>query len=203
MQEDNEKTQSENADLLEEAMPTILGLAREIHGMHRPVRNLIPYEDVVSEGVVGALLAARCYDPEQGPFLSYARPYIRGRMVDLHRRKRFDQVSMLRHGDATDLSMVTKSDYFLQRQSNPHNQTLAQQYRDLMSKSMDALPAEQATILRRIFMDDVKLKELREDLDLGTTRVWQLRRAGLRKMRKLLEKRGVDGNEFVRSEICQ
>jgi RNA polymerase sigma factor (sigma-70 family) len=193
--------QSVNADLLEEVMPAIRALAREVFSMHFPVRNLVPYEDVVSEGVVGALQAARYYDPEQGSFLIYARAYIRGHMVDMHRRKGGDQVAIFSHSDKVDTSMTSRNEFFLCRQSDPDTEVLAREHRDLVSEAIDALPPRQASILRRTFLDEVKLKELSGELGVGMPRISQLRRKALGQMRELLEERGVDSSEFEKGAL--
>jgi len=107
--------QSVNNILLEEAMPAIRAIAREVHQMHGPMRNLIPYGDLVSEGIVGALQAASYYDPKQGSFLRFARPRIRGRMTDMHRRRELKENSMLRNRISLDGSAAAKEQSFIDR----------------------------------------------------------------------------------------
>jgi DNA-directed RNA polymerase specialized sigma subunit len=70
---DCDDRQAENETLLDEAMPAILSIAREVRGKHPPSRNMVSYEDLVSEGVLGALRAAENYDPGLGTFSNFAR----------------------------------------------------------------------------------------------------------------------------------
>ena len=111
--------QSVNNILLEEAMPAIRAIAREVHQMHGPMRNLIPYDDLVSEGIVGALQAVPYYDPKQGSFLRFARPRIRGRMTDMHRRRELKENSMLRNSISLDGSAAAKEQSFIDRHNRP------------------------------------------------------------------------------------
>jgi RNA polymerase sigma factor (sigma-70 family) len=156
--------QSVNNILLEEAMPAIRAIAREVHQMHGPMRNLIPYEDLVSEGIVGALQAVPYYDPGQGSFLRFARPRIRGRMTDMHRQRELKENSMLRNSISVDGFTAAKEQSFIDRHNRPDEALRTREYQSILSDAVDTLPGREASILKRIYHDGLKLRQVGDEL---------------------------------------
>jgi RNA polymerase sigma factor (sigma-70 family) len=70
--------------LVREHLPLVRAIAAAAHWRRGPVYDA---EDLVMAGVCGLLEAANAYDQQRGtPFRAFARPYIRGRIVDEQRR---------------------------------------------------------------------------------------------------------------------
>jgi len=193
--------QSVNNILLEEAMPAIRAIAREVHQMHGPMRNLIPYDDLVSEGIVGALQAVPYYDPKQGSFLRFARPRIRGRMTDMHRRRELKESSMLRNRISLDGSTASKEQSFIDRHNRPDEALQAREYQSILSDAVDTLPGREASILRRIYHDGLKLRQVGDEVGVCASRVLQLRRKACAGMRAALAERGIDAAELKKGSV--
>ena len=169
--------------------------------MHGPMRNLIPYEDLVSEGIVGALQAVPYYDPGQGSFLRFARPRIRGRMVDLHRRRGLKENSMLRNSISVDGSTAGQEQPFIDRHNLPDEALQAQEYQSILSDAVDTLPWREATILKRVYHDGLKLRQVGDELGLCASRAFQLRQEACAGMRAALAERGIDAGEFQKGSV--
>ena len=193
--------QSVNNILLEEAMPAIRAIAREVHQMHGPMRNLIPYDDLVSEGIVGALQAVPYYDPKQGSFLRFARPRIRGRMTDMHRRRELKENSMLRNSISLDGTTAGQEQSFIERYNRPDEALQTREYKSILSDAAETLPGREATILRRIYHDGLKLRQVGDELGMCASRVMQLRRKACASMRVALAERGIDAGEFKKGSV--
>jgi len=198
----NNNQQSVNYILLEEAMPAIRTLAREVHQMHGPMRNLIPYDDLVSEGIVGALQAVPHYEPEQGSFLRFARPRIRGRMVEMHRRRGLEENSMLRNSISFDGSAAHgKEQSFIDQRDRSDEALQMREYQSIVSAVVDTLPWREATILRRIYHGGLKLRQVGDELGVCASRILQLRRKACAGMRAALAERGIDAGEFKKGSV--
>jgi RNA polymerase sigma factor (sigma-70 family) len=193
--------QSVNNILLEEAMPAIRALAREVHEMHGPMKNLIPYDDLVSEGTIGALQAVPHYDPGQGSFLRFARPRIRGWMTDLHRRRGLKENSMLRNSISLDGSTADKEQSFVDQHNLPDKALQTREYQSIVSDVVDTLPWREATILRRTYLGGLKLWQVGDELGVCASRILQLRRKACAGMRAALAERGIDAGEFKKGSV--
>jgi RNA polymerase sigma factor (sigma-70 family) len=193
---DCDDRQAENETLLDEAMPAILSIAREVHGQHPPSRNMVSYEDLVSEGVLGALRAAENYDPGLGTFSNFARKSIHGHMVEMHRRRRLEQNLMLGAGAMSYTEAAGSNSACLWDGAERPDQILeAKECEDIVSDAVDNLPQRHALVLHQIFYDDALLKDVAKALNVCTSRVSQIKFNALDEMRSLLAERGIEDYE--------
>ena len=185
--------QSDNEALLAQAMPTIRSIAREVHAQHPPVRNLVPYEDLVSEGVVGALRVAETYDPSRGSFSNFARKSIHGQMVEMHRRGKMEQNIMLGSSRMSyEEASVSHAALLSDTRNRPDETLQAKEYQSILSDAVGSLPEREATVLQRIFYDDDHLKDIARTLAVCPSRVSQIKYDALSEMRAALAERGIE-----------
>ena len=193
--------QSNNEALLAQAMPAIRSIAREVHGQHPPVRNLISYEDLVSEGVVGALQAAASYNPELGSFPHFARKSIHGHMVEMHRRHKMRENNMLITSLSYEAAALTDGAHLSDRCNSPDATLQAKEYRSIIADAMGSLPKREATILQCVFYNDQQLTEVGDQLNVCMSRVSQLKHEAMSGMRAALEERGIGSDELTRGDL--
>lgn len=65
--------------LVEKHLPFLCFIAR---GIHRSLPASVQYEDLIQAGAIGLIEAASRYDPEQGPFQTFAKIRVRGAILD-------------------------------------------------------------------------------------------------------------------------
>lgn len=73
-------------DLVLSALPLTRALARRMYRGMVALQVNCELDDARQEAALGAILAARKYTPDRGPFSSFAYQYVRGALLNLARR---------------------------------------------------------------------------------------------------------------------
>jgi hypothetical protein len=70
-----------------------------------------------------------------------------------------------------------------------------------LSDAVDTLPGREASILRRIYHDGLKLRQVGDEVGVCASRVLQLRRKACAGMRAALAERGIDAAELKKGSV--
>jgi RNA polymerase sigma factor (sigma-70 family) len=164
----------------------LFGACAETHAAVRHAGDLC---DVFQAGVGGLLRAAELYDPAQGAFSTYAVHWIRrhiryalrsGGLVAVPRTARARPgVSQLRQERGLELPEGRAG---AQEETDRADEREAG--RRLLQSVLATLPARDARVLRRHYMDGLSMEEVAAELGLSRQRVCQLARRALQKARQ-------------------
>lgn len=136
------------------------------------------FEDLIGAGRVGLLEAARRYAPEShggAPFSAYARPRIRGAILDSVRRGAFREAHRASLEDSPEVASAAAESAL---------------DRDLLGVRVAAairtLPALQRRVLLMHYEDGLRLRAAGSAVGVGKSRASQIHRAALRSLRRRL-----------------
>lgn len=175
------------------------------------LRNSVSHEELVSWGSFGLLEAARRFDPERGiPFEHYARHRVRGAMFDGLRESHETPPRLWRarvsQADAPGATHVLEmhaervegarsegwlsesgSDEWgdpvaLAREPNPESMVSDRQLADVIEAALEALPHNEAELIRQHVLEDQPLADVANALGLSIPRANQLRARALRRL---------------------
>ena len=137
-------------------------------------------DDLVSVGYLGLIKAATSYRPKEHgntPFSAYARPVVRGAIIDSVRRGKYAENT--RPG-LSEMPEPSVHDDLVARLDN------ARKVNHLRT-AVAALPDRQQNVLRWKYEDDMRLPQVAERLgDVGKSRASQLHVRSIRQLRERL-----------------
>ncbi len=146
--------------------------------------------DLVQAGNVGLLKAVRTFESEVGaPILSYAKFRVRGEMLDLVRRQLGRDApapGALTAGTA-DVDVPASAD------SSPQSPLFTRQRSEIIHEELERLPARYRALVRLRYVGELTLREIGLQLHVNESRVSQLHRKVLIRLKKALHSRGVSG----------
>ena len=157
--------------------------------------DILSTDDLVSEGSIGLMKAAKKYDPQRGkPFVTFAAPYIRSSIEaainrltsDTELRSTDESLPAGSHNNYTLLNVLEdpnapKTDERLEHSA----------LSDDLIRAIDVLNKREQDIIRRYFGIDSQRQtmiEIAMELGLKRERVRQVRNTALRKLRKAAHK---------------
>lgn len=176
-------------DLVTKNMGYVVTLARQYKS------ELLSTDDLISEGTIGIIKAARKYDPSRGkPFVTYAAPYIR-RSIEEAIRRGTGETPVL----STDESLPVGSNNnftllnVLEDKNAPKaDQELEQRtISDDLADAIDVLNEREQTVIKAFFgigTERQTMAEIGESLGLKRERIRQIRDKALRKLHKASNK---------------
>lgn len=154
--------------------------------LHRLVGHLpasVDREDLVEAGFIGLIDAARRFDPERGvKFDTYAVPRVRGAMLDELRAHNRIQVSLQGEpaGAGGDERGGRESASY---EPDPRERVEFEEQKHLLAAAIGNLPAHEQAVIRLYYFERRLLREIGAKLGLCNSRVWQLHRSALKRLR--------------------
>jgi RNA polymerase sigma factor (sigma-70 family) len=149
--------------LVQEYLP----LVKSVAGKYS--KYSIPFEDLVQEGLIGLIEAARAFDPQHGTKLStYAYYHIRKRII----------YAVARSGQ--DLELTEPENIVDEQQASPEDSSADETQTLVLPADM---PPLEARILRLSFEQRLSLKAIAEKLDLRAEKVRYLKAKALRRLK--------------------
>ena len=173
-------------DLVTKNMGYVVTLARQY------TSELLSTDDLISEGTIGIIKAAKKYDPSRGkPFVTFAAPYIRRSIEDAIRRVTGETPVL-----STDESLPVGSNnnYTLlnvleDKDAPKADQALEQNaLSDDLVRAITVLNEREQAVIRALYGIDTErqtMAEIGERLGLKRERVRQIRDKALRKLHKV------------------
>lgn len=148
-------------------------------------------EELEAEAVLGLVKAAGRYDPSKGtPFPAFARPFIRGALLDLVRRDA--RRDSMRDGTFAEFVPLDRSIGQNEDMSfeliDPRILEEIVEARDIL-RLVAGLPEQERIALIRTQVDGVPAKEVAEELDVSLDTVYRLVSWGSQRLKIRLEKR--------------
>jgi RNA polymerase primary sigma factor len=142
----------------------------------------LPLMDMISEGCLGIIKAARTFDPDKGfRFLTYAgNSIVQGviKAIENHKRYGHDSIDEIIYGDESELPRVN----VLESEDPKSDETVFA--RDLL----DRLDDRERMVITLRFWDGLTLDEISLRINLGRERIRQIEVKALRKLRWAIER---------------
>jgi RNA polymerase sigma factor FliA len=173
-------------------------------------------EDAIADGLASLLRSADAYDPTRRmSFVSYAIRRAVGAMIDGLRAgdhlTRHDRQAYTREADqaiadgrelpsdgapwSLDFQLgkdgLTVAEILAADDAELIDQLIIQERDDMLEAEIQRLPEREAFIIRLSYFDGISLTEIGTALGITESRVSQLRKAGLERMRRRLAHRGI------------
>lgn len=172
--------------LVEGAMPFIIKLAKtvasEVSKDFR--RNYILRDDLVQEGVIGAIYAARRYDPSVGDFNTFCHLRAKGRMQDLLRRKNYRFF-----GDQSKMVSFSKAEDSLGLSVPPEVEV--DQKKQFIEDSVHAVIAKlsprEAHVIREYYFSERRQTDIGKDLGVNNRTVSNVQKIALERLGNILK----------------
>ena len=186
-----------NNQTIKQYMPMVRTIARQF------TKNPIEMKDLMQEGYIGLIEAAKRYDPDAGvKFDSYAswwvRKYIREYIIrhgqtvslpfktrDYHRSATLDMNRPLYHDEDEPVCFAD----LLTDGKTPETERIRQEEHQRLNEAIDKLSAREQQIIRQIYgIGQKKLPQTQIAQQLGITpmTVWRIQETALKKMKKML-----------------
>lgn len=175
--------------LAETYLPLVETIALEYHNIPNTSRD-----ELVSEGRLALLRAARSFDPSRGNFVSYASTAIRNRLNDFYEKQ-------VRRAEVFPMSIYSPSS---DEQSTPMEGRYADETADvrlaarrsesgaLLREAIARLPRRLQTVLTSI-QTGRTYEEIGRELGISKQGVYKLAQPALRQVRSFLLERGYGG----------
>lgn len=167
------------SELVEAHLHLIEPIARRLL---RSVPRSIALEDLVGAGRLGLVEAARSYRPAEhggAPFSAFARPRIRGAMIDSIKRAAYREAKRPSVEDTPE----PVSDAFT-REAAAGVDRAALELR--IAAALRALPALQRRVVLAHYEDGLRMRAIGAEYGVGKSRASQIHRAAIRSLRRRL-----------------
>lgn len=174
-------------------------------------RSWVSHEELVSWGGMGLLEAARRFEPDRGvPFAHFARPRVRGAMVDGLREsnetpQRLWRARSAAEGEPSSAAVLSHhaerlagarstgwlaeagsgedgDPVALAREPDPETAASGRQLAQVIAAALEALPLQEARLIRLHVLADEPLAEVAGSLGVSVPRASQLRARALRRL---------------------
>lgn len=153
----------------------------------------MPLMDMISEGCLGLMKAARTFDPDKGfRFVTYAGSAIGQHVIKAiqrHKRSRYDSLDELVYGDGEGTETTWKDT--LVSSDTPDDKPALKM---LICRLLECLSFKERTIINLRFFDGLTLDEVGVRVNLGKERVRQIETKALRKLRWAIDERTMIGH---------
>lgn len=145
----------------------------------------LPLMDMLSEGCLGLIEAAKTFDPDKGfRFLTYAgNSIVQGviKAIQDHKRYGHDSLDELIYGNESEM---TQGDILISEDPQSEETAFYRQVCDLLNR----LSARERMVITLRFWHDLTLDEVSLRINLGKERVRQIEVKALRKLRWAIER---------------
>ena len=188
--------------------PLVVTIADQIH-------RRLPCEDrddLVSSGMVGLLAAVDRYDPGRCvPFMAYARPRVRGAILDALRTIDFVPHSARRRGESVRILSLdvpeagTGADQLRapslaetiadEHARDPEEAVVAQEEHEVVRTAVEALPERERQIVVLHDFGGVPATQLAEMAGVTPGRIVQIYARAIAHLRQFLQELGFDGGD--------
>lgn len=202
-------------ELVQSIMPMVRHVARDLAAQVRA-----DFDDLVADGYLGAVKAAKAFDPERGlQFATYAHHRVRGEMIDglrrmdyAGRKQRAQSTAAWKAAEAEgreyldfrtappvsldilvtgdDGSLTSTLGNFLADSAPTPEDALADS--DVISWALAHLYGREAEVIRRLYWDDEDQGVIARDWQVSLSRVSQLHAAALHSLRLAFLSAGID-----------
>jgi RNA polymerase sigma factor (sigma-70 family) len=157
----------------------------------RTVLHGLRFDDALSQGLLGLVMAARRYDPDRGNFGGYAEPWIRGTVLKAVgenvvriplsvRNRRLERYGL----DGLPLCFQWPSDLDIVADDDDETGHPAAPY---VLKALATLPPRQRQILADRYLDDQPCAQVAARLGISRQAVQKTQTQGLERLRNLLQ----------------
>lgn len=165
--------------LIDEGLTLVAQEARALRSMGIGIDT----EELMGDGNFGLLRAVEKFDPERGEFKAFARHHIRGAMLDGVRKAAPLSLRMVRAGHTIEERrhmLVLATEQACEQGAGPHLDDLV-----LLREVLDrgALPAREATLLRRHYIDGERFDHIARAWGLSKSWVCRLHLRALARLR--------------------
>lgn len=142
----------------------------------------IDFEELVSQGYLGLILAANRFDPSKRvEFRVFAKRRVEGAMWDANRRRHYRNATHAPLSDANEQSFLPDHDARIDAER------LARQ----VNKVVSILKPRERGIVERFYGAEQSSKQIAQEAGMLTPRVGEIRRAAVVSMRSGLAMRGI------------
>jgi RNA polymerase sigma factor (sigma-70 family) len=163
--------------LVEENLELVHSIA---HGIASGLPPCYDVDDLISVGYLALLKAATSYRPAAHggtPFSAYARPVVRGAIIESVRRGKYTENTRPPISEIPEPSATPEMEIFIDE---------ARQW-DEVSAAVLALPVRQQNVLRWYYQDELRMQDVAERLgDVGKCMASRLHTKSLRELRQHL-----------------
>jgi RNA polymerase sigma factor for flagellar operon FliA len=158
-----------------------------------PENSGIEMADLIQAGNIGLIQASRTFAPGCGVQLAgYAKFRIRGEMLDTIRRHsgRHRPVAVVQ-GSAPEEGADIEGTVPAPPEGSPFSVVAKNQRRAILNEELARLPARYRSVVRLRYARDFSLREIGATLQVHESRVCQLHRSALGRLKRALARRGV------------
>lgn len=164
-------------ELVEAHLSLIEPIARRLA---RTLPRTFALEDLIGAGRVGLLEAARRYSPADhggAPFSAYARPRIRGAILDSVRRGAFIEATRVSASGGLDVPVTMLSEDGVDKDALGLR----------VASAIRMLPALQRSVLLRYYDDGLRLRAIGSEFGVGGSRASRIHMEAIRLLRRRLQ----------------
>lgn len=188
-------------ELVEDILPDIKKIAGIIHAKNYWARSVVTVEDLIQEGAIGALQAAKNYNPDMSSFKTYAKPAIEGRMKDKYRRRNYETFFIEKNAETRQSNRAHKirgnrtenNPELFDAKSLNHAQYVELDYhREMLEKVFTRLTPQEATVLRKHYFEDETQASISRSMGIGSSRVSEIHNTALKQMREYFQHTGIE-----------
>ena len=170
--------------------------------------NTLEFDELVNVGVIGLMKAIDNYDENKARFSTYAYIKIRGEILDFLRKLDFlprNVREKVKNGDLEDLreegalflsleeklfgedSSASLGDRLVSSELSPEDAVIVKEAKERLTEAIDKLNDKEKLVLQLLFVEELDLKSVSQILGVSPSRVSQVKKEALKKLRAFLE----------------
>ena len=193
-------------EIVLENLPLVKKVASKIY--KRLPENSLEFEELVNVGVIGLIKAIDKYDENKAKFSTYAYIKIRGEILDFLRKLDFVSRSVrekIKNGDWEDVkseaaiflsieeslfgddSSLTLGDTLASSEASPEEVVISKDLKRVLAEAVSKLSDNEKLVLQLLFVEEFDLKSAAEVMGVSVSRVSQIKKAALLKLREFLK----------------
>ncbi len=192
-------------ELVEEHLPLVKNVANKIY--RKLPEGVLEFDELVNVGVIGLIKAIENYDKNKARFSTYAYIKIRGEILDFLRKLDFVPRGVrekIKNGDLQDVkeeaavflsieeklfgddSSLTLGDT-LASDDSPEELVILKDLKEVLAKAIAKLNDNEKLVLQLLFVEELDLKSAAEIMGVSVSRVSQIKKAAILKLRDYLD----------------
>ncbi|SMP13761.1 RNA polymerase, sigma 28 subunit, SigD/FliA/WhiG [Desulfurobacterium pacificum] len=193
-------------EIVLENLPLVKKVASKIY--KRLPDNTLEFEELVNVGVIGLIKAIDKYDENKAKFSTYAYIKIRGEILDFLRKLDFVSRGVrekIKNGEIEDIkgeaavflsieealfgddSTLTLGDTLASADDSPEDIVVLKDLKEALAKAISQLNDNEKLVLQLLFVEEFDLKSAAEVMGVSVSRVSQIKKAALLKLREYLK----------------
>jgi RNA polymerase sigma factor (sigma-70 family) len=142
----------------------------------------VEWQDLVSAGNLALVQALDCYEPRRNPNLkAHLNVKMRCLIIDQLRESK-DMLRGERFPVFVDITALPNA--LAAKTDSPFDAAERAERAGKVQRAVEKLPARWQRVLRLVYWDDLSGKEAAERIGVGETRVWQIRRKAIERLRR-------------------